>query len=131
MAVNLTGLPMGSYPNILAFKNKGKGGDWFSNIMDAISGGTTYVPILLTVSAPSLLTPVMAEPTLATNGNGDTLSTQVDLSWNYPDAATLNYVKGYRLYSTTTPGRRVLLAADCHPCRMLPPHPTGLPALLP
>ncbi len=94
------------YTSKIKFINKfnesdggGTGGltDFFHRLFD----GSASRSVRLLIVPPSLAAPVMAQPRMAENTEGQTIPSVVNLSWSYPDPQTKNYVKGYVLYQTT------------------------------
>jgi len=95
VSVDTAKLNIGEYHNKIQFRNK----------YDA--GSLSFQPDLLqermitiTVTRPPLAAPVMNTPQSATTSSGSMIPTIVNLSWSYPDSATLGYVTGYEIYMT-------------------------------
>jgi len=86
-------LKVGKYHNRIQFKNK-----YQSALFDEPNGSQER-RVTITVTRPPLAAPVMSAQS-ATTSAGSVIPTIVNLSWSYPDAATLEYVKGYDIYMT-------------------------------
>jgi len=85
-----------TYKNSLKFENKYD----FGLFSDQPNGSTERM-VTITVTRPPLTAPVMSAQ-LATTSTGSVIPTIAELTWSYPDSATLDYVKGYVIYMTQT-----------------------------
>lgn len=77
------------YKNHLKFNNK-----YDAGLLSDQTTGSTERMVTITVTRPPLAAPVMNTPQSATTSTGTVIPTIVNLSWSYPDSATLGYVKG-------------------------------------
>jgi len=81
-----------TYKNTVAFKNLYAD----KNTSQANNGSANRN---LTVNVvPKLAVPVMNTPVIATGSNGSPIPSIANLSWSYPDSATIGYVNGYYVY---------------------------------
>jgi len=80
------------YKNTVAFKNL-----YADKNTSAANNGSADRNISVNV-VPKLAVPVMNTPVIATGSNGSPIPSIANLSWSYPDSATIGYVTGYYVY---------------------------------
>lgn len=98
VSVDTDKLDIGSYQNVIEFKNKYDPG------LDRFSAptGSTERSIKIDVTPPPLAAPEMTVE-MDIDPYGEIIPTVVNLSWIYPNSTTFEYVDGYKIYQTTTP----------------------------
>jgi len=66
-------------------------------------GGSRIIPVSILQLNERLAKPTIQSARLAQNAFGDTLKSQVDLSWWWSDPQNEGELRGFRIFSTTTP----------------------------
>jgi formylglycine-generating enzyme required for sulfatase activity len=98
VSVDTAVLEAGRYSNVLEFRNESGGG-----LLDGRPDGSAERAVTVRVTPPPLASPILAQPEMATDGEGNVAPSRVILSWTYPDAATLDWVDGYTVWLSTDP----------------------------
>ncbi len=98
VSVDTDRLGVGVYENEVKFIN-----EYDESLIPGGIDGSTSRSVMIVVTPPPLAAPVLSQPQMAKDANGEVIASKVNLSWNYPDAATLKYVEGYVLWKSRNP----------------------------